>query len=64
MANSNPTGKPISTKLCYRYLHLVEQMNRHTVDLGFIQSRAEVTAVFENVDKWVTAVFVNGLGIN
>ena len=39
-------------------------MNRHTVDLGFIQSRAEVTAVFENVDKWVTAVFVNGLGIN
>jgi len=38
-------------------------MNRHTVDLGCIQSRAEVTAVFENVDKWVTAVFVNGLGI-
>ena len=39
-------------------------MNRHTVDLGFIQSRAEVTTVFTNVDKWVTAVFVNGLGIN
>ena len=38
-------------------------MNRHTVDLGFIQSRAEVTAVFENVDTWITAVFVNGLGI-
>ena len=41
-----------------------EQMNRHTVDLGFIQSRAEVTTVFTNVDKWITAVFVNGLGIN
>ena len=40
-----------------------EQMNRHTVDLGFIQSRAEVTTVFTNVDKWITAVFVNGLGI-
>ena len=38
-------------------------MNRHTVDLWFILSRAEVTAVFENVDKWITAVFVNGLGI-
>ena len=39
-----------------------EQMNQHTVDLGFIQSRAEVTTVFTNVDKWITAVFVNGLG--
>ena len=38
-------------------------MNRHTVDLGFIRSRAEVTAVFTNVDKWIMAVFVNGLGI-
>ena len=38
-------------------------MNQHTVDLGFIQSRAEVTTVFTNVDKWITAVFVNGLGI-
>ena len=35
---------------------LWEQMNRHTVDLGFIQSRAEVTAVFANVDTWITAV--------
>ena len=43
---------------------LWEQMNRHTVDLGFIQSRAEVTTVFTNVDKWITAVFVNGLGMN
>ena len=41
-----------------------EQMNQHTVDLGFIQSRAEVTTVFTNVDKWIMAVFVNGLGIN
>ena len=39
-------------------------MNQHTVDLGFIQSRAEVTTVFTNVDKWIMAVFVNGLGIN
>ena len=38
-------------------------MNRHTIDLGSIQSRAEVTTVFTNVDKWITAVFVNGLGI-
>jgi hypothetical protein len=30
---------------------LWEQMNRRTVDLGFIQSRAEVTAVFANVDS-------------
>lgn len=42
---------------------LWEQMNRHTVDLGFIQSRAEVTAVFENVDTWIMVVFINGLGI-
>ena len=63
MANSNPTGKPISTKLCYRYLRFVGT-NESTHSWSWVYSvEGWSHSSFRECGHMDYGSFVNGLGI-